>query len=258
MRIKLKGELTEDRLKEALALIGAQGPGVKCYFDGVLDVHPAASQDLERADADAVAGSVVLADEDDEADFAEEDEWYGPTPSYVSGVIDNSPEELERRRLAKVADEKYRRKREEEDALEKRLMREHITNKEIFGRLVERYGHDLIDAINTEISAVWGEVKPVFLHNMKGGVAGAPRPMPQLELRGTTVSFYGYNSAGNTMRIVSPLTVGGRRSVRPIWLYAEWVGIAVPRISAVIDRFAESANLVRVDVAGNPPGHTPQ
>ena len=260
MRIRLKGELTEDRLKEALALIGAQGPGVKCYFDGVLDVYPAASRDLERADANAVVGSVVLADEDDEADFAEEDEWHGPAPSYVSGVIDNSPKELERQRLVKLRDEEDKRKRLEAAALKKRLAREHMTDKEIFCRLIDlRCGNDLIRAINEEIAAVWAEVKPAFSQNVKGGKAGTPRPMPQLELRGTTVTFHGFNPNGISKKILTPLSErDGQLGARPIWAYKEWADVATPRVRAVIDKFAASAHLERVNVAGNPPGHTPQ
>lgn len=248
MDIKVKGLLTAARLKEVLALIEA-GTGITCYFDGRLQLRPTAAP---LADAPRVDNPVFQGGEEEvqpEGGEIEEDHWDGPLPTYIGGVVDNSPEELERRRLLEEGRQKRELRLTEASALKQRLDREHLMNKELFGRLRLRYGQPFIAAINAEIAAVWSEVKPVFSHNCKDGKAGQPRPMPQLELRGDTVSFHGFNIAGTTTRIATPVSMpDSMEGARPHWKYKEWGEYAVPRIGAVINEYAEKAQLVKVGV----------
>lgn len=243
VELAVKGLVTADRLKEVLALLEA-GTGVSCYFEGKLYLVPTAGEASHN-------GAQVVSANLDEDESPEEDMWGGPLPAYLGGVIDNSPEALERRRALEIDQQRRAQQRAEDKALRERLTRAHHTDMEIFGRLRLRYGQPFIDSINTEIAAVWSEIKPFFSQGCKGGKAGQPRPMPQLELRGEVVSFYGYNSTGATKRVHTPLSMSdGMLGAAPVWKYKEWVEYVVPRIRAVIDDYAEKAHLVRV--AHNP------
>lgn len=247
MDIKVKGLLTADRLREVLALIDS-GRGITFYFDGRLQLR---ATGVVPSGASGVDNTVIPGGaEDVELDWeeeVEEDGWDGPLPAYIGGVVDNSPEELGRRRLLTETWQNHERRMADAAALRQRLSREHTMNKELFGRLRLRYGQALIDSINEEIAAVWREVKPVFGHNCKDGKAGQSRLMPQLELRGDTVSFYGFNVAGTTKKIATPISIpDGMEGARPLWKYKEWAECAVPRIKAIIDQYAEKAQLVKV------------
>lgn len=249
MDIKVKGLLTADRLREVLALVES-GVGITCHFDGRLQLRAKA---MAPARAPGAANMVISGgDEDVDPEWdveVEEDSWDGPLPAYIGGVVDNSPEELERRRLLTETRQDQELRMADAAALRQRLSREHTMNKELFGRLRLRYGQALIDSINAEIAAVWCEVKPVFAHNCKDGKAGQSRLMPQLELRGDTVSFYGFNVAGTTTKIATPISIpDGMEGARPLWKYKEWAECAVPRIKAIIDQYAEKAQLVKVGV----------
>ena len=247
MDIKVKGLLTADRLREVLALVES-GAGITCHFDGRLQLR---ATGVAPARAPGVSNMVIPAREEDvepEWDIGvEEDSWDGPLPAYIGGVEDNSPEELERRRLLKEEWQKQELRRADAAALEQRLSREHTMDKELFGRLRLRHGQPFIDSINAEIAAVWREVRPVYAHNCKDGKAGQPRLMPQLELRGDTVSFHGFNVAGTTIKIATPISIPDKmEGARALWKYREWVECAVPRIKAVIGEYAEKAQLVKV------------
>ena len=248
MDIKVKGLLTADGLREVLALIDS-GTGITCHFDGRLKLRA-----TEVAPPRATGGDSVFHNGADCAQpewdvDVEEDGWDGPLPAYFGGVEDNSPEELERRRLLKEERQKQALRRADAAALEQRLSREHTMDKELFGRLRLRYGQQFIDSINAEIAAVWREVRPVYAHNCKDGKAGQPRLMPQLELRGDTVSFHGFNVAGTTIKIATPISIPDKmEGARALWKYKEWAECAVPRIKAVIGEYAEKAQLVKVGV----------
>lgn len=240
MELAIKGFVTADRLKEVLALLEA-GTGVSCYFDGKLRLITKAGEALGAGDMVASTGL------DEHESLDEEDRWDGPLPAYLGGVVDNSPEEIERRRLLKAERERDARRRVEQATTKERVTRDHRTDKEMFGRLLARYGQPLIDAINAEIAAVWDEVKPVFGHACKDGKAGQSRLMPQLELRGEVVSFHGFNASGSTKRVSTPVSMpDGMLGATPVWKYKEWVEHSVPRIRAVIEQYAEKAHLVRV------------
>lgn len=246
MRIKVRGELTEGRLKEAVALLGAKGHSLTCFFDGYLTVQPAEITQTSHATEKGADGD-VMEEVDQGLEIGSDDDWNGPLPAYISGIFDHSPEAVEIRRLQRRNTERIEQAHLEAAALKKRLIREHMANKEIFGRLVLRFGGEFINAINLAISAVWGEVKPVFRHDGKGGKEGEPRPMPQVELRGTTVSLCGYNTTGATKRILTPLSeTDSMAGAGPIWKYREWTECAVPRIREVIESFARQAGLERV------------
>ncbi|MQA23653.1 hypothetical protein [Rugamonas rivuli] len=249
MDIKINGLLTADRLREVLALVEA-GPGITCYFHGRLQLRAAAASPAGAPRIDSLLIQDRAEEFQPEGDLEiEEDHWDGPLPTYIGGVVDNSPEELERRRLLEEGRQKRELRLTEASALKQRLDREHMMNKELFGRLRLRYGQPFIGAINAEIAAVWREVKPVFSHNCKDGKAGQLRPMPQLELRGDTVSFHGFNLAGTTTRIATPVSMpDNMEGARPHWKYKEWGEYAVPRIRAVINEYAEKAQLVKVGV----------
>ena len=243
MEIKIEGLVTANRLRELLALLEATS-GISCYFDGSLRLQAQTAQvgALQPDHVRATKGCPDKSLTDDERE-PEDDDWDGPYPTYIAGVVDNSPEVLERRRQYELE----KKQREEAAALEKRLIDEHRMDKEVFGRLKLRYGPALIDAVNAEIAAVWSEVKPVYAHNCKDGKAGQPRLMPQLELRGDTVSFHGFNLAGTTLRVATPLSIPDSiEGARPVWKFKEWAEFVVPRIKAVIDSYAEKANLVKV------------
>ncbi|NHZ38650.1 hypothetical protein [Massilia aquatica] len=178
----------------------------------------------------------------------EEDSWDGPLPAYVSGVFDNSQEAQAHRLASQQREEQDRLAYIERQARQKSLLREHVRDKEFFGLLVKRDGPALIDALNTEIATIWQQNQPVFLHDCKQGKAGQLRPMPQLELRGTTVTIYGFNTLGSTRKILTPLSQkGGSLGVEPLWSYPEWVLGTVPRLRAVIDGFALRAGLERYE-----------
>jgi len=246
MDIQVKGLLTADRLREVLALVEAAA-GINCYFDGRLRIQSAA----EAAADTTHKGVLVLSDAEDAGvnlDLEnEEDRWDGPLPAYMGGVVDNSPEAIERQRLYELKMQSRALRDAEAAELKQRLSLEHNMSKELFGRLRMRYGQAFIDSINAEIAAVWAEVKPVFSVNCKDGKAGQPRLMPQLEVRGDSVSFHGFNLTGTTTRIATPVSMADKMlGARPIWKYKEWVEYAVPRIRAVIDEYAEKAQLVKV------------
>lgn len=254
MDINVSGVLTVGRLREVLALIEA-GSGVTCFFEGRLRLFvtnplvtgkPRADIPTVSSGAEADQSNWDVEDEDED----ENDNWNGPLPAYMGGVEDNSPEAIERRRLFEEKMQNQKRQRAEEEAMRKRLSREHTTDKELFGRLRVRFGQPFIDAINAEIAEVWREVQPVYSKNTKDGKdgkAGQPRLMPQLELRGETVSFHGFNLTGTTMRVSTPVSISDKSlGSRPLWMYKEWAECAVPRIKAVVDAYAEKAQLVRV------------
>ena len=113
----------------------------------------------------------------------------GDVPFFIGALV-------ERARLRQPKEQERERARSESATLQQRRLREHTTDKEIFRMLVLRFGHELINAKNVEIAAVWDEVKPVYAHGAKAVRAGDPRPAPKLELRGTTVSFTNINAAG--------------------------------------------------------------
>lgn len=257
MRIRVTGELTEDRLKEALALIRAKGPGVTCYFEGYLLIKAGKAAEPSSKNRALNTSDIALDDDahDDKEDDASEslEEWDGPVPAYVCGVVDNSPEAIERRRNYDLERAESERKNAEWRAEHDQALSQHISDVEIFQRLVLRYGDELISAINAEIAAVWAEVKPVFVHRMKDYELGASRPMPRLQLLGKSVSFFAFNTAGTTKKILTPLSMkDGSLGACPIWKYPEWKDCAVPRIRAVIEQFAQAAGLVRVNVGDNP------
>jgi hypothetical protein len=253
MRIRVKGELTAERLKEALALIGAKGQDLNCYFDGYLIIKAEKDADTSSGTGELNASAIIADGGTDDERPVSEEEWDGPAPAYASGVVDNSPEAIERRRSYEAARELSDRKHAEERAQWDRALTEHKTDVEIFQRLVLRYGDELIGAINKEIEAVWSDVKPVFEHRTKDYAAGASRPMPQLQLLGKTVSFHSFNKDGTTKKILTPLSEKqGYLGACPIWKYPEWRDFAVPRIRAVIDEFAQAAHLVRVNVSVEP------
>lgn len=249
MDIKLKGVLTADRLKELLALIES-GAGIAWYFDGRLQLRATV---LQQAVAPRIDVSVSNRDDahaqpELDVEIAGE-EWDGPVPAYVGGVVDNSPEELERRRLLELNRRELDQRRAEADKLKKLQSDEHTMDKEVFGRLRISFGQPFIDAINTEIAAVWRDVTPAFSINCKDGKAGQPRLMPQLELRDETVWVRGFNPTGTMIKIATPVSISDSAlGSRPLWKYKEWVEHAVPRIKAVIEDYALKANLVRVGI----------
>ncbi|MEF9926822.1 MAG: hypothetical protein RR775_17710 [Massilia sp.] len=245
MDIKVKGLLTPERLREVLALVEA-GAGINCYFDGRLRLQ--ASVEIVRgctyADETSSSDAEDLGPTTDQED--DEDRWDGPLPAYISGIVDNSPEALERQRLRQERERREAIRTAQSRELQQRLSREYRMSRELFGRLRLQYGQMFIDSINAEIAAVWREVKPMFLVNCKDGKTGQPRLMPQLEMRGNTVYFHGFNLSGSTMKITTPVATMDRTlGSRPIWKYKEWVEYAVPRITAVIDEYAEKAHLMK-------------
>ncbi|WP_296942276.1 hypothetical protein [uncultured Massilia sp.] len=249
MDIKVKGLLTAERLREVLALVEA-GAGINCYFEGRLRLQATGkvvgcSTDTSDTDLDDVEDVGPTTDHEDE-----EDRWEGPLPAYMSGIEDNSPEAVERRRLHTERQQSEAIRTVQAREMRERLSREHKMSRELFGRLRLQYGQMFIDSINAGIAAVWDEVKPVFSANSKDGKAGQPRLMPQLEMRGNTVYFHGFNLNGTTKSITTPVsTTDTLLGARPIWKYKEWVEYAVPRIIAIIDEYAEKAHLVRVGLA---------
>lgn len=251
MEIRVKGLLTATRLRELLALIEAS-TSVTCHFDGRLQLRAAQASPTSAMYPDHSVnhrGAEEAQPEEDLELEEEEDQWDGPLPTYISGVVDNSPEELERRRLLKEQRQSLSQRQAEAYALKKRLFNEHTMDKELFGRLRLRYGQPFIAAINAEIAATWREVNPIFSHNCKDGRANQPRPMPQLELRSDSVYFHGFNVTGSTKKIATPVSVReGREGAGPHWKYKEWVEHAVPRIRAVINEYAEKAQLVKVGI----------
>lgn len=251
MDIKVKGIITAGRLREFLALIEAGGD-ITWHFDGRLQLRAAASPQTGVPRIDIPANHDGFGDAEPEYDVEIEDEdWDGPVPAYIGGVVDNSPQEIEQRRLFREESENQKRRRAEANESERRRSQEHTMDKEVFGRLRLRYGQRLIDAINAEIAAVWREVNPVFSQNCKDGKAGQPRLMPQLEMRDETVWVHGFNSTGTMKRIATPVSISDSSlGSKPLWKYKEWVEHAVPRIKAVIDRYAEEACLVKVGVKG--------
>ena len=92
----------------------------------------------------------------------EEDWWEGPLPAYMSGIVDNSPEAVERQRLHTERQKSEAIRTVQARELRERLFREHNMSRELFGRLRLQYGQMFIDSINAGIAAVWDEVKPVF------------------------------------------------------------------------------------------------
>lgn len=253
VKIRLEGFLTEQRLVEALDLMRAHAGAITCSVEGELTIVPTtAPRTPVEAAVNVREGKGVPAFTIPDARItesrAEEDDWDGPLPAYVSGVFDNSPEAHAHRLASQQREEQDRLAYTERRAREKSLLREHVRDKEFFGLLVQRDGPALIDALNTEIEAIWQQNQPTFLHDCKQGKAGQLRPMPQLELRGTTVTIYGFNMLGTTRKILTPLSQkGGTLGVEPLWSYPEWVSGTVPRLRAVIEGFALRAGLERYE-----------
>lgn len=134
MDIKVKGLLTAERLREILALVEA-GAGINCYFEGRLRLQATGKVvGGGKCSSEDALGNVEdvgqITNHEDE-----EDRWDGPLPAYISGIVDNSPEAVESRRLHTERQQSEIIRTVQARKLRERLSREHKMSRELFGLL---------------------------------------------------------------------------------------------------------------------------
>lgn len=253
MRIKIAGQLTPERLAEAIEHLNTTfkaqfGDDFAGFFGGNLYVQ-GFLKDGRSCEIQSRGKEVVLSLRLPPGEIAR--------PALSESV----KAEREALRQAEAARAKAEQKRQdqmrreldervaEERALRKQAMADQDKREQKFKSVVEKFGDAVIDDCNAVIKAVWDEHQPVWPNGPKKGQV---RATPYLQMIDGFVFLYSGTTLDRGRKIKTPISSrSSHADVRTFWQYPEWKDVAVPALSRVIERYANQLTDARGSISGD-------
>lgn len=242
MRIKIKGEITAERLAEALHKASekyeAVRPGHKIYGANLyLTAFDADGLPFDLADhrgeplaitIDAKSGELV------KPALTAEGEQRRQQAKEEAKRLEAEAEAKAAEHHRKTFDE-YERERQKRREKEAQARQQFEDVNAITASLLETMPKRFVDELNKTVQGVWDDLKPV---EPSGKKKGQPKPLPifQIHAGGLVLAV---DTWKNPRQLRNPICTLQQGEIAPLWMHDAWLE-AMKRIVALLEELSES------------------